>query len=263
MPLNHTPLSHEAMPCPELLSNGIGRVARRHSTIKGFLTRKGVGDIMMSAARLPRSFPEDAAVRCAIASFLLAFLVPTSARAADDKADLARQTLAILKASCYRCHGQERAAEGGFNFVLDRQRLVASRKIVPGNAAQSNLYKRMKKDEMPPEEEKPRPTEEEIAVIRKWIKAGIPDFNAAQTPRKEITPSAILDLIRADLEKAGERDRRFLSLLHDHPPLQRGPNRRRTIELPDRHFQAGEQPVLGQTHRQARAHRSRSDHTED
>lgn len=134
---------------------------------------------------------------------------PITTRLPADKIALARQAQAILKASCYRCHGQEGAAEGGFNHVLDRQRMLASRKIVPGDVAQSLLYKRMKKDEMPPEDEKPRPTEEEIAVIRKWIEAGAPDFNASPPPRREITPSAVVDAIRADLEKAGDRERLF------------------------------------------------------
>ena len=61
----------------------------------------------------------------------------------------------------------------------------------------------MKKDEMPPEEEKPRPTEEEIAVIRKWIKAGVPGhLTRLRRHERKSLPSAILDLIRADLEKA-------------------------------------------------------------
>jgi mono/diheme cytochrome c family protein len=149
-------------------------------------------------------------MRYVISAFLLACLLPCAVGADGDKEALARQAQGILKATCYRCHGQEGASEGGFNYVLDRERLVAGRKIVPGDSAQSRLYKKLRKDEMPPEEEKPRPTAADVAVIQKWIDAGAPDFKAAPPPRKEITTAAMLDAIRADLENASERNRRFL-----------------------------------------------------
>ena len=47
--------------------------------------------------------------------------------------ELARSALAVLKTHCYRCHGQDGAVEGGLNYVLDRDRLVARRKVVPGD----------------------------------------------------------------------------------------------------------------------------------
>ncbi|HEV3385612.1 MAG TPA: NPCBM/NEW2 domain-containing protein [Gemmata sp.] len=143
--------------------------------------------------------------------------IPIGALSPQDKVALARQAQAILKASCYRCHGQEGTAEGGFNHVLDRPRLLASHKIVPGDPAQSALFKRMKKNEMPPEDEKPRPTEAEIAVIRRWIEAGAPDFNTSTPTRKEITLSGVMEAIRTDLDNAGERDRpyfRYFTICH-------------------------------------------------
>jgi mono/diheme cytochrome c family protein len=130
--------------------------------------------------------------------------------AEEDKAALAQQAQAILKAACYRCHGQEGATEGGFNYVLDRQRLVAAKKIVPGAVEQSKLLKRITKGDMPPEDEKPRPTPAEIATLQKWIEAGAPDFNPAPAKRETISTIAMVEMIGVDLEKAGERDRRFL-----------------------------------------------------
>ena len=50
-------------------------------------------------------------------------LLSSFARAAD--AELAAKAQAILKANCSRCHGQETPAKGGFNYVLDRDKLVA------------------------------------------------------------------------------------------------------------------------------------------
>jgi mono/diheme cytochrome c family protein len=145
-----------------------------------------------------------------LATALILVAISSAIRADEDKAALAQKTQAIFKANCYRCHGQEGANEGGFNYVLDRQRLVAGKKIVPGDSAQSRLYKKLKKDEMPPEDEKPRPSQEDIGVIRQWIEAGAPDFNPAPAQRAEITIAALVDLIRADLEKANERERPFL-----------------------------------------------------
>jgi len=143
-----------------------------------------------------------------VACFVAGALASAS-RAEQDTATLARQAQAILKANCYRCHGQEGASEGGFNYVLDRQRLVAGRKIVPGDANQSRLFKRLKKDEMPPEDEKPRPTQAEVAVIRQWIEAGAPDFNPTPAPRAEISAAAMVNAIRGDLETTNERDRKY------------------------------------------------------
>lgn len=144
------------------------------------------------------------------AAALIAVALASGVRSNDDKAALAEKALVILKTNCYRCHGQEGANEGGFNYVLDRQRLVAGKKIVPGDSAQSRLFKKLKKGEMPPEDEKPRPAQADIGVIREWIEAGAPDFHPAPARRAEITTTALLDAIREDLEKANERERPYL-----------------------------------------------------
>jgi hypothetical protein len=148
---------------------------------------------------------------------LVAVVLASAARADDEKTTSARQAQTILKTNCYRCHGQEGASEGGFNYVLDRQRLVAGRKIVPGDAAKSRLYKKLSKNEMPPEDEKPRPTAADLVVIRQWIEAGAPDFNPAPPPRQNITNAALVEAIRDDLEKAGDRERpyfRYFTITH-------------------------------------------------
>lgn len=142
------------------------------------------------------------------AALLLVFAA--SAVADDEKMALAKQAQAILKANCYRCHGQEGSSEGGFTFVLDAQRLRTGRKLVPGDGAQSQIYKKMKKDEMPPEDEKPRPSAEDIAVIRKWIDAGAPDWNTIVQSRRWLSFAEMNEAIQADLNSAGERDRKYL-----------------------------------------------------
>src|SRR4051812_33918120 len=92
----------------------------------------------------------------------LVFLLPSPVRAADDPA-IAREALAVFNKHCHRCHGQDGAVEGGLNYILDRDKLVARKKIVPGAPDQSPLFRRLATGKMPPADVQPRPTEAEIA----------------------------------------------------------------------------------------------------
>src|SRR5260370_31711735 len=60
-----------------------------------------------------------------------------SSRADEDNTELAQKARAILKANCHRCHGRDGSVEGGMNFILDREKLFARKKIVPGKADES------------------------------------------------------------------------------------------------------------------------------
>ena len=142
------------------------------------------------------------AIRTLLVSALLSSAVPLRAD------DLATRAQAILKASCHRCHGQDGALEGGMNYVLDRDKLIARKKIVPGKPDESPLFVRVSRGKMPPEGEEPRPTKEQIAVLEQWIKAGAPAAQAVAR-RPVVTDSAVFDAILADLEKMDRRARRF------------------------------------------------------
>lgn len=142
---------------------------------------------------------------------VLALLAPSLR--ADDKNDLAGKVSQILNANCHRCHGENGTNEGGFSYLLDRDRLVARRKVVPKDAAKSKIYNRLVSadDPMPPADEKKRPSQEEIALVKKWIEAGAPPFVISTSrERTFLTPESILGFMKADLETANERDRRFL-----------------------------------------------------
>jgi hypothetical protein len=122
---------------------------------------------------------------------------------------LAAQARAVLKTHCYRCHGRDGTSEGGISNILDRDRLIASRRLVPGNPAASRLYRRIAKGEMPPEDESPRPSPEDIAAIKAWIEAGAP-AGASTAPAIEFLADAqALSYAAADLRVAPERDRRY------------------------------------------------------
>jgi hypothetical protein len=127
-----------------------------------------------------------------------------------DRISVARKAHDILKASCYRCHGENGTAEGGFNFVLDRDKLVARRKLLPGDAEHSKLYRRVSEGEMPPEGETPRPTPAEIANLKEWIDEGAPAGVQVTRPSSFITEAQVVALIHADVVSRPERDRRFL-----------------------------------------------------
>ena len=130
----------------------------------------------------------------------------TSAPAADK--ELAAKAQAVLKTHCYRCHGQDGSVEGALNYVADLGKLVARKKVIPGNAAASRLFKRIDDETMPPPGEKPRPTPEELATLKKWIDDGafVPE---AVAPRAAITAEDTTNLILADLEGMDRRSRRF------------------------------------------------------
>jgi formylglycine-generating enzyme required for sulfatase activity/mono/diheme cytochrome c family protein len=119
---------------------------------------------------------------------------------------------AVLARHCYRCHGQDGKAVAGV-FVLQRERLLARKKLVPGNAARSRLVASMADGEMPPPEEKSRPGAAEIDLVRRWVQAGAPDFAAPAPARAFLDDRAVLAAVEADLAKASPRDRRFLRYL--------------------------------------------------
>ncbi|MFO0801788.1 MAG: WD40 repeat domain-containing protein [Gemmataceae bacterium] len=136
---------------------------------------------------------------------LLAFVSPASA---DQKLELADQAKVVFKTHCYRCHGQNGTIEGGVNYIGDLSKLVVRKKVLPGDAAGSRLYKRMDEGTMPPPEENPRPSAAELAIIKKWIDAGAPGADAAAS-KPPVSNGDALEAVIADLEKIDRRSRRF------------------------------------------------------
>jgi tetratricopeptide (TPR) repeat protein len=131
--------------------------------------------------------------------------------AEPDRADLARKAHAVFKAHCYRCHGQDGAVEGGLNYVLDFKTLRARKKVVPGSPVKSKLYRRLTSADnpMPPEEEKIRPSKDDVALVKAWIEAGAPDLPQAAAARELLSDADVVRLIRNDLEDLDERARRW------------------------------------------------------
>jgi serine/threonine-protein kinase len=152
-------------------------------------------------------------------SILLTALLTTPVARADATAD-AKAAKAMLEKTCARCHANGQA-EGGFGFVLDAKKLVERKKVIPGDSAKSRLFKKVQSGEMPPEDEKPRPTPEEIASLNAWIDAGAPPFpDAAPAARPFVSEEASLAAVRDHLRSLNAPNshqfQRYFSLTHVH-----------------------------------------------
>ncbi|HYT89974.1 MAG TPA: c-type cytochrome domain-containing protein, partial [Gemmataceae bacterium] len=146
-----------------------------------------------------------------IGSACLAALLPPIALAQPAKAPSpAVKAQAILKVYCHRCHGENGSAKGKFSYVLDRDKLIARGKIVPGNATESELYQRVQSGEMPPSGKNPRPSKDDIATLREWIEAGASALETAVARREFLPESAVQRLILADLQAVEPRHRQFV-----------------------------------------------------
>lgn len=138
-------------------------------------------------------------------ALLLALVLPAVVAAADPTAaDVKR----ILDTHCHRCHGQDGAVEGGFNYVLDLPKLLDRKKLLPGNADRSPLLRRIADGTMPPPGEKPPVSAADLATLKAWVNAGA-KLDAAPT-RIPITADDVRQAIVTDLEKIDRRARRFV-----------------------------------------------------
>jgi len=141
---------------------------------------------------------------------------PTAASAAPapvtaEGTQLASQVHAILEAKCYNCHGKDGTSEGGFNYVLNLEKISRTH-LTPKEPTKSLLFERMTATDdsvMPPPGEEPRTTPADIATIKAWIMAGAPALPTTEK-RGFIKNEQVVAAISKDLEAASERSRRFL-----------------------------------------------------
>jgi serine/threonine-protein kinase len=152
-----------------------------------------------------------------------ALLAAGTARAGQEPTRLAADARAVLQKTCARCHAGGQA-EGGFGFVLDARQLVGRKKVIAGDAAKSRLFKKVQSGEMPPEDEKPRPTPDEIAALKAWIDAGAPAFTEEGARRALLSEKDALIAVRDHLRTLPAEDQPFqryfaLTHLHNNPAL--------------------------------------------
>src|SRR5262249_53143733 len=109
----------------------------------------------------------------------------------------------------FRCHGANGVAMKNV-FVLDRERLVSSRTVVPGDP-DSLLLRMTNSGAMPVGA--PQLSQEEKGALRDWGMKGGPDWGRTGQDLKErprLTESGILALIRNDLLGTPDRARPYL-----------------------------------------------------
>jgi len=130
---------------------------------------------------------------------------------------LADKAMTVLKTHCAKCHGPGGLNKGGFDYVLDRQRLVARGKVQPGKAQESLLFERVRDSEMPPPGKLARLSGEESALLRRWIDAGATAPAGSLPVASLLTPADVARLVLSDLRALEPRQRRFVryvSLAH-------------------------------------------------
>lgn len=98
--------------------------------------------------------------------------------AETERVDFVVEVLPILERSCFPCHGPKmsRTSMAGFRVDL-RDHAVGQGKIVPGDADESLLIKRLITEQdskrMPPlKSDNPQLNAEQIDLLKRWIKEG-------------------------------------------------------------------------------------------
>jgi mono/diheme cytochrome c family protein len=148
--------------------------------------------------------------RLLISSVALVLVALAFGNAASTKdGDRTVSTLArdILSRRCFACHGANGVARKNI-FVLDRDRLVASRTIIPRDT-NSLLLTVVESGAMPMNG--PELSRDEKDVLRNWIASGAPNWDdTKKSNRTFLTEPALLALIRNDLLQTNDRSRPFL-----------------------------------------------------
>ena len=107
------------------------------------------------------------------------------------------------------------------NYVPDLGKLVARKKVVPGDPDGSRLFKRIDDGTMPPPDEKPRPSDAEIAVAEEVDRRPVRRRGEAATARPPITDADVYDRDPRRPRNDGPPRPPVPALLHAHAPAQR------------------------------------------
>lgn len=144
-----------------------------------------------------------------IAGAALASGPPVMAEGGSDAApDYNFQIRPILAQHCFRCHGMDEKKREGELRLDVREDALSAGAIDPGHLDKSELWARIttsdEDDVMPPPKEKRPLSEEQKALLKKWIEAGAPyqrhwSFNPVAKPSVPSVSSA--RSIRGDIDR--------------------------------------------------------------
>ncbi|MDB6174637.1 MAG: hypothetical protein JWL59_3948 [Chthoniobacteraceae bacterium] len=103
--------------------------------------------------------------------------LPSATPLNEEQLRMALQVLDIFKAKCVDCHGADLPRpKGKFGYVLDLKRVVETPKyVVKGDPEKSDIYTLVRDDDMPGDDANVPPlTENEKAIVKRWIEMGAP-----------------------------------------------------------------------------------------
>lgn len=146
-------------------------------------------------------------------------LLDTSPAGADDSGPPPTTPHEILETYCWKCHGQEGTIEGGMNYILSLEDLIANNKVKPGDATGSRLYQRMADGTMPPAGND-APSDAEIDIIKEWIDGGATSdesFICVVGERTFITNDDLFQTAYTDLQTYDDAEKpfvRYISFAH-------------------------------------------------
>jgi len=128
------------------------------------------------------------ALRYSGLAFALVAVAPLCAFGAEPQLTFEADIRPILRAHCFDCHGATADVEGGLDLRLVRFHKKggdSGPSLIPGKAADSLIWQRVEKGEMPPGEAKVSAAEKE--TLRRWIEAGA----ATIRPEPETIPAGL------------------------------------------------------------------------
>ncbi len=132
-----------------------------------------------SPLSLPRRFARrrlGAGLACAAGLFVMAGAMSESAATVPEKPDYNRHVRPILAEACFKCHGMDEKQRKGKLRLDERADAVEKHAIVPGDAAVSELVRRIdaadEDDIMPPLKEHKTLTADQRETLRRWIAQG-------------------------------------------------------------------------------------------
>jgi len=131
--------------------------------------------------------------------------------------DLELRSLAVFEANCAKCHGAGSVAQGGMDYILDLEALVANDKVVPAKPEESRVYVRMAAAEspMPPLSEMQRPTPSDVQSVHDWIASCAGVQSCSDQPF--VTRDEMLTAINTDLSAVplqNQKFTRYFSFVH-------------------------------------------------
>jgi mono/diheme cytochrome c family protein len=122
----------------------------------------------------------------------------------------------VLRVNCGQCHGpqlSDAAARAGMNYIDDIDQLVNEGKLIPLNAAESPVVRRMRDGSMPPPGTTgPRPSDREIGQVADFVDDPLfwPEYRPATSCEGQlITFDELYQTVEADLRELDSDDREF------------------------------------------------------